>query len=369
MRTHTFRDLYEAKGPFASVLIDVGHDTEDGARQHELRVREACDRLTELGAPREAVDAVAERLGELVSQPAPVARLVVATSDGVRHDEVASLQVDQPVATWAPLPDLGAWIGHRDSVVTFVLAVVDHIGGDVSVHVSDTPQADEQSTVGGETQLVRQTGTGGWAALRFQHSTEKVWKDNADAVVDEVTSHVRAGHHLVLLAGDPQSVSLVRAGLESVPATVVELSSGSRAEDGGEDAMAEAIREALREHVVSRRVSLVHELQERRGRDYAVATGIAEVAEAFVRGQVETLLIDPAAAAETTLDVSAHPGLQLGAESFDEPLRADLALVAAAVLTDAAVSVASQRSLAAPAAALLRWDDASAAIQTRDQTS
>ena len=359
MRTHTFRDLYDSKGPFATALVDVSHDSETGAQAHELRVRAAIDELTRLGAPQEVVAAVAERLGEQVSQPAPIARLVVASPDGVRYDEVATLRVDQPVATWAPLPDLGTWIGHRDSVVTFVLAVVDHVGGDVSVHVSDAPQAEEESSVGGETQFVHQTGVGGWSALRYQHSTEKVWKENANAVVEEITSHVRAGHHLVLLAGDPQSLGLVREGLESLPATVVELSSGSRAEDGGDEAMEQAIREALTEHVVTRRVSLVHDLQERRGRDYAVATGIDAVAEAFVRGQVETLLIDPNAAAETTLDIASHPGLELGAESFDGPVRSDLALVAAAVLTDAAVSVASQRTLGGvPAAALLRWDDA-----------
>lgn len=357
MHSHIFRDLYDAKGPFATALIDVAHDSENGAREHELRVRAACDQLTELGAPQDVVDTVSERLGEQVNEPAPVARLVVATHDGVRYDEVAALQADEPVATWAPLPDLGAWIGHRDSVVTFVLALVDHVGGDVSVHVSDAPEAEEESTVGGDTNVVHQTGTGGWAALRFQHRTEKTWRDNADAVVEEITAHVRAGHHLVLLAGDPQSVALVRKGLESVPANVVELSSGNRAEDGGDEAMDEAIRDALQEHVVSRRLSLIHELQEREGRDYAVATGVDDIAGAFVLGQVETLLIDPRAAAQTTLDLAAHPGLQLGTEAFDEPLRADLALIAAAVFTDAAVTVTSQRALGGvPAAALLRWD-------------
>src|SRR3712207_4888199 len=114
MRTHTFRDLYDAKGPFATALIDVAHDSENGAHEHELRARAACERLAELGATQEVVDAVSERLAEQVNQPAPVARLVVATPDGVTYDEVAALRDDTPVATWAALPDLGAWIGRSE---------------------------------------------------------------------------------------------------------------------------------------------------------------------------------------------------------------------------------------------------------------
>jgi hypothetical protein len=354
MDTTTLSDLYQSPGPFATAFVDVGHDSENGEHEHELRVRSACDALREQGADEAVVTAVAGRLGELVTEPSPVARLVVANADGVVHDEVAATRVDNPTATWAPLPDLARWIEHRDSSVTFVLALVDHEGGDVALYSSDVPEAEEESSVGGEERFVHKVPVGGWSALRYQHTTDNVWARNADAVVEEVLSHVRRGHRLVLLAGDPQSRGLVRDGLSGTEADLVELESGSRAEDGGDEAQAQAVREALLEHVVGRRLARVHQLRERLGRGEGAVAGIDDVAEAFVRGQVDTLLLDPAAAAEQEIKPGTYRGLSIGTQ---DTVRADQALVAAAVLTSADVSVVGRTALGGqPVAALLRWD-------------
>ncbi len=357
MLTTRLTDLYGAPGPFATVILDVSHDTESGRHEHELRVRAATDELAGQGAPETVVKEVSERLAELVSDPPPVTRTVVASSAGVLFDDVSHSRTDRPVVTWSPLPDLALWVEHQDTVTPFVLAVVDHEGGDVAVHDSDVPQAAEQESAGGETHHIHKVPVGGWSALRYQHVTENVWARNAEAVADEIISQVRAGYHLVLLAGDPQSLPTVLARLEDSPATVVQLDTGSRARDGGDEAMQQAVREALMEHVVARRLEDVHTLRDRLGMDDAVATGVRDVADAFVRGQVDTLLLDPPAAAELTVDPADHPGLGLGAEQLTGPVRADQALVAAAVSTSAAVSVTPSAAMGgAPVAALLRWD-------------
>jgi hypothetical protein len=357
MDTAPLSDLFQASGPFATVLVDVSRDNENAEHEHELRVRAACDDLTEQGADEAVVAAVRDRLSEQVGQAAPVSRLVVANADGVLLDEVASQRVDRPVASWGVLPDLAHWIEHKDGVLTFVLAVVDHEGGDVAVYHSDVPDPEQESTEGSDSQFVNKVPVGGWSALRYQHVTENVWAENAEAVAERVNEHIRAGHDLVLLTGDPQSVPLVRERLEDKEVTVVELESGRRAEDGGDDAMQQAIREALMAQTVERRLALSHELKDRLGRDHAVATGAHDVADAFVRGQVDTLLLDPSAAAELTLDLEKHPGLAVAAQPPQGPVRADQALVAAAVLTGAKVAVTRRATLGgAPIAALLRWD-------------
>lgn len=87
------------------------------------------------------------------------------------------------------------------------------------------------------------------------------------------------------------------------------------------------------------------------GRASAVATGLQEVADAFVRGQVETLLLDPGQAAHLTLTLTDQ---LLGSAPEDLDLRADLALLAAA--TGADVRVAPSTLGGNPVAALLRWD-------------
>ena len=359
MRTTRLTDLYQHDGPFASVTLDVSHATESGAHEHDLRVRDVCQTLIDAGAEGRAVDAVSTRLREELDEAAPVARTVVATADGVIFDETIHGAVDRPSATWGPLPDLAAWIEHQDAATGFVLAVVDHVGGDVAVYTSDVPEPTETTTAGGETTHVHKVPTGGWSALRYQRETENVWKENARDVTEEIVSAVRTGPDLVLLAGDPRSRALVAEGLEDAHVQVVQLESGSRAEDGGDDALQDAIRQALLEHTVARRVALAHTLQDRLGSDTAVATGVSDVAEAFVRGQVETLLLDPASAADLTLTPQDFPGLLVGPAPQQAALPADQALVAAAALTGADVAVGSTATFrGAPVAALLRWDQA-----------
>jgi hypothetical protein len=360
MHTTQLSSLYSATGPFASVTTDVSHDSENGEHEHELRVRSACDSLTEQGADPEVVEQVSARLSELVKDPAPVGRTVVATAaDGIVLDEVTHARVDRPAAAWGPLPDLSAWVRHQDGIVQFVLAVVDHEGGDVAVYDSDVPQPHEQSTVGGETLHVHHVPVGGWSALRYQHVTENVWAQNARAVADEITRQVRAGQQLVLLAGDPQSRPVVVEALEDSPATVVEVASGTRAADGGDEALQQAVREALMEHVVARRLELADLLKDRLGRDGAATVSVADVADAFVRGQVDTLLIDLDAAAQAQLDLADHPGLAFGSVVPDGPVRADLGLLAAAAATGADVRVVPKAALQGqPVGALLRWQQA-----------
>jgi hypothetical protein len=152
-------------------------------------------------------------------------------------------------------------------------------------------------------------------------------------------------------------VGQVAEGLEKSEATVIRLESGGRAVDGGDEAQRDAIREALLEYSVARRLELVHRLRDRLGQDFAVATGARDVADAFVRGQVETLILDPEAAATIQLAVRDHPGLDLGVELDGEPVRADQALIAAAVRTGAEVTALPKSAIGgAPVAALLRWD-------------
>ena len=354
MDTSTLSKVYQSDGPFATVLVDVGHESENGAHEHELRVRAAREALREQGAPEGVVTAVGDRLGELVPQPVPVARLVVVTADGVQHDETAAFQVDDPVATWGPLPDLARWIEHADGAVTFVLAVVDHEGGDVAVHRSDLPSPEQTASVHGSTENIHQVGADDWGSLKYQHRTENVWAHNAAEVADRITSHVRAGNRLVLLAGDPRSRSLVRERLDGTHAEVVDLESGSRADDGGEEALQAAVRGALLEQVVRRRVGRVHELRERLGRGEGAVAGLDDVTGACVRGQVATLLLDPAAAAQQELAPGTYRGLSIGTQ---ETVPADVGLVAAAALTSADVAIVSSATLGGePVAALLRWD-------------
>jgi hypothetical protein len=368
MRTERIADLYADAGPFASVHIDVSRDNENAEHQVELQTRAACEQLERQGAPTAVIETIRERLAENTHAPAPVSRTLVATeAGGVLLDEVVHRRTEQPTAVWGPVPDVSAWIDAQDATIPFVLALVDHEGGDVSTFVSDLPDPEDTTSVGGddEPEHVQKVAGGGWSHMRYQNTSENIWARNAQAVAEEISSRVADGYHLVVLAGDPKSRSQVHQLLgDSGPAEVLELPEGGRSQDGGDEALHENVRDLLRSQVVARRLDAVHTLKDRLGRDEAVAIGVKDVADAFVRGQVDTLMLDPAAAAEHEVSPSDHPGLVLGSGSVDGPVRADLGLVAAAVLTGAEVRVSSRATLGgAPVAALLRWD------QTAEGTS
>ncbi|MEU0090691.1 Vms1/Ankzf1 family peptidyl-tRNA hydrolase [Kribbella sp. NPDC006257] len=257
--------VFEADGPFATATVDVSHDSESGAQEHELRVRSVCEQLTQQGAGETVVQQVAGRLIEQVGEPAPVARTVVANAGGVVFDETFHERIDQPSVHWGPLPELSGWIRSAERNIRFVLALVDHKGGDIAVYQSDVPEPESETSAGGETTHVHKVPVGGWSALRYQHETENVWRRNAQAVTEELDSVIASGVRLVLLAGDPRSVAEVEERLKKPQATVVRLETGSRAEDGGDEAQQQAIREALLEYAVARKLELHHQLQDRLG--------------------------------------------------------------------------------------------------------
>lgn len=359
MRAERIAHLYADPGPFAALLLDVSRETESGAHEVDIRCRNAADQLIAAGAPDHLVAAMVERVGASVGVPAPASQIVVGTERGVLLDDIVHAQTAQTTAVWADLPDLGTWIAHEDGAPPFVLALVDHEGGNVITYGADHIKAHEDTSVRETDTHEHKVRGGGLSHRRFQQTAENVWAHNADAVVDVVSSRISAGLRLVVVAGDPTSRSHVRSALAEHPHVgVVELEHGGRARDGGDDALHDAIRKVLAEHVMSERLSAAHELRERLGRGDGAVTGISDIAEAFVRGQVETLMLDPSAAAEEVISPREHPGFELTSDGPDGDVRADMALIAAAARTNADTVVLPPKAvLDTPAAALLRWSN------------
>jgi hypothetical protein len=358
MKSDRLASIYADPGPFASAYVEVSRDQEQGNRVVELAVRAVCDALAEQGAPTEVLDAVQDRLLEGTGQPAPISRCVVATERGILFDELTRSHHARPVSTWSPLPDVAAWLRDASQQVPFVLALVDHEGGDVTTYSADDMVPEREASVGEPSKYEHKVRGGGWSHLNWQRSAETVWVRNAAEVVAEIEQQVRTGPDVVILAGDEHSRSLVTEHLpDAISAHLRVLDRAGRPVDGGDDALAADVESVLRDVVVAKQLRLVHELKERMGRGESLALGVRDVADAFVRGQVDQLMLDPASAADFTLRPSDHPGLALGANTPADELRADQALIAAACMTDADIAVATSATMGgAPVAALLRWN-------------
>jgi hypothetical protein len=358
MKSDRLTSIYSDSGPFASAYLEVSRDQEQGDRIVELGVRAVGEELEARGAPPEVVDEVQERLFRSTGQPAPISRCVIATQRGVLLDELTRSHHAHPVITWGPLPDVAAWLSDASGQIPFVLALVDHEGGDVTTYSANDMVPEREASVGEPSKYEHKVRGGGWSHLNWQRSAETIWAQNAAEVAAEIERQIRNGPELVILAGDVHSRSQVTDRLpDTISAEVRVLDRSGRPVDGGDDALAADVESVLRDVVVARQLRLVHELKERMGRGASVAVGVRDVADAFVLGQVDRLMIDPEAAAGFTLRPSDHPGLPLGVKATEEEIRADQALIAAACMTDADIAVATAGTMGgAPVAGLLRWN-------------
>ena len=356
-------------GPFATAYADVSRVAAAGDDEVALTARAAHDELVGYGCPAPVAEALREALGKSTHEGGEVARVVVASEQGVVFSALVRGRRPQPSTAWGALPDLGPWLADATLVTPFVLARVDHAGGNVATYSDGAagPLRDE-SEAGGDANFLHKTG-----AEHHEHSVEEEWKRSADDVAAEIERQVGAGVSLVLVAGEPDAVSEVRDKLGNLEAEVVELQGGRRNADGGEEAFAEEITETLRGQAVNANLGVLEELKQRlgeraQGKSSRGAAGVDEVLDALVRGQVDTLLLDPAAAAETSVDVADHPGLSIGALVPGDALPADRVLVALAALTDADVRVARRGTLGGePVAALLRWDNTATADEVASE--
>jgi hypothetical protein len=197
---------------------------------------------------------------------------------------------------------------------------------------------------------------GDWKQAQYQRSAENLWRRNAgevaDAVRDLVQQHRPA---VVVLAGDVRATGEVERALEGTQVTVVHVDSGGRNPGASEDALWEDVRRVLADLQAHREEDVAGALEERTGQGAGAARGLDAVLDAFVNGQVDTLVLDLDAAREMTVDPAEHPGLALP-DNATGPQRADLVLVAAAAATDAEVAVLPKgQSHGQGVAALLRW--------------
>lgn len=355
MKLDRISALFDDPGPFASAYVEVSR-ADTGGHAVELAARAAHDELVGLGAPAGLAEEVRGRLAIVAHWAAPVSRCVVVSERGILLDELTAVHRAQPSHAFGPLPDLAEWVQDASIVVPYVLALVDHRGGRVETYADGGAQPSRTDDVTDDSPWIHRVSDGGMSEARMQRSTDEVWAANARAISTEIRRQVTAGPDLLVLAGDVRSRQLVADDLSDLSAQVVQLEHGGRAEDGGDAALQGEIREVLRGALITERLDRLHELGQQLGRGDRMAAGVGDVAEAFVRGQVDTLYLDPKAAAEHELDPAAYPGLSFGAVEVSGRVRADQAMVALACLTSADVITAGTEHLfGTPVAAVLRW--------------
>ncbi len=383
MQLDQARPLFDRPGPFLTLHVDGSRDTEDARQQVDARWTHARQVLQGRGVSGPILGDVEERLREPTHLPGRVRRTLVADlhPDGggdVVLDDARVGETSWPeTVTVGPLPDLAGWLSSVSEQNPFVLVRADRVGADIEVHVAPSrpasgpgPASDEVS-VDGDTFDITKLPQGDWAQDKYQQRAENTWHANARLVADQVAAVAdRHRPRLVVVCGDVRARSDLAALVEDLlPATsgvsVATVESGGRAAGTSDTALWDDVRRLLAEIEARDTDALVQRLERGIAVGEGVVSGPDRVADAFVVGGVEELVLDLGQARASSVTAADHPGIALPAVALDaDGLPADQVLVAAAALTGADVSLLPPEvplpqdlALSSGVAAVLRWDD------------
>jgi len=361
--------LSTAVGPFISAYLTTFHDVENGAVTRKTAWDNVVRTLTESGVDESTITVLAD--SALTHPPQGGTRVVIASHG---HVHLATWLTTPPPGgdevTVGELPRLIPLIAARSDRVPHVVVLTDRLGADVYAFTDGDRPVEEASTGDVAPWPVHKTGTGGWAAKRFDASVEESWERSAEQVstlVEKVARDVNAG--LVIGCGDERALSLLREHLpQNLADGFVAIPGGGRHADGGDDRVAQRVEEVTLEYAARKHTEIAERFSEAMGRGEGARAGLDPVIEALQIGEVDTLLLtEEAWSADRDLGFGPDPqqlarsAQDLAAIGISDVRTAPLAdvLVRAAVGIAAEVRVLSRESPYAPregVGAVLRYD-------------
>ncbi|HVV11422.1 Vms1/Ankzf1 family peptidyl-tRNA hydrolase [Amycolatopsis sp.] len=349
MQTTTLRPLIDTSGPFTAVYFEDSHDTEDAAKQLELKWRDLRERLAAQDAPTDALDALEAAVRDGPPAVGRSGRALLAAGSEVLLDE----RLDEPPAETltrvSELPYVLPLTRYAEPGIRHVVASLDQVNATVTAY-DEHGEEIRSDGVSGRDHPVHQTRGGGPAQYEMRQRVEETIRRNVSEIADEITQVAdRTGAGLVLLAGEIQGR---RAVHEALPKRVQEIVQEVTHADVA-DELVTATKQRRRNDVLER-------FRSELGRENGLAVeGLEAVTAALLEGNVETLLIgDPGDGTvfrgdEPTQIAVTEPELHtLGASEAHEN-RADEAVPFAAIAVDAEL-IAVDSELAEGFGAILR---------------
>jgi len=331
MQTTMLRPLVSKSGPFTSVYFEDSHDTEDAAKQLDLRLRDLREQLTEQHAPDETVRAIENAVRDAPPSVGHSGRALLASGDSVVVDERFDEPPAAPVTRVSELPYLVPLTRYAEPGLRYVVASVDQVNATVEAYDEHGARI-ETDGVSGRDHPVHRVRGGGSAQYPMREHTEETLRRNVSDIAGEVVEVARrTGAQLVVLAGEIQGTRGVR---DQLPKPWQEIAQEVTHPDVVPDVIESEKRRRLEE--------VLRRFRDELGRDQGLAVqGLEAVTSALMAGNVGTLLIsDPPEATVytgnevTTIATTAAQLRTLGAAEVHER-RADEAIPVAAIAIDA----------------------------------
>ena len=380
MKLDWLKPLLGRTGPFTTVYIDATRSDPSGEMEVLDRWKGLRRDLERQGAPAKLL----EEIEDVVTRPTRVAgahgRVLIADAEGVRVDRVLADPPDRNSANHGPVPALLPAARAADEAVSYLLVEVDRQGA--NLHWSDDSgrlDSGDHEVVEGDHDELRKVKTGGgWHHDHSQNRAEDSWERNAEVVAADIDKQVaRRNPELIILTGDVREVPMLHEKLgHHAKELVVEVPGGSRADGVNREVFDERVKATLEAYRARRREAVLDHFRQEQGRGAAAVTQLGDVIEVLRRGQVDELILLEAVTtnasplADRTAWVGPDP-LQIalsrdeleamGVDEGARELRADIALVRAALGQDAGLTFAVDGSvdLIDGVGAVLRWHDPS----------
>jgi hypothetical protein len=349
MQPDRFRSLLTSHGPYCSVYFDDSHDTEDAGTQIELKWRALREQLEQQGAE----PALTERIGAVIAEGPPAVgrsgRAVVASADGVLVNEHL-IRPTAPMVRVSPLPYIVPVVEHGEEHPTYVVAAVDHEGGDFAVHRGGAVSATTVDGGGFPVHKASSAESSGYGDP--QRSAEGARQKNIREVAEALTSLVDdVDPAVVFIVGEVQSRSdFVKDLPDRVASRAVHLSVGAR-HSGFDD---EQLHHEIEQEFQRRRLAVIDQAAQQfpaaiGGQSGLATEGLDGVTAALRAGAVETLIIGDIGDATvvagddlTTVAPNENVLSELGTAPT-QVLRADEALPMLAISTGAALVRTDER--------------------------
>ncbi|HZB50738.1 MAG TPA: hypothetical protein VE547_16750, partial [Mycobacteriales bacterium] len=134
IRLDRLTELLTAPGPYATAYLDATRSEELGPKKVDKRWRALRETLSEQGADDSTLDAMEAAVGGHTDVPGAHGQLLVGAGGRLRYDLALPLPPRRETARWSPLPHLMPSIAQLGRRVPHVVALVDRVGADITVH-------------------------------------------------------------------------------------------------------------------------------------------------------------------------------------------------------------------------------------------
>jgi hypothetical protein len=283
--------LYELPSPVVTWYLATPAPAEDSPARLDIAWKNAMRELTELGVADETREALLA--ARSTDEGRNGTRVLVAAGGKVHLDRSLPAPALASGLSIGPMPRLFpliAWLGARRS---HVVVLADRAGGEVIAYPATGEQPKEEVSAQTAEWPLHKTGTGGWAAKRFEATVEESWERSAERVATLVDDVVRrADPAVVVAAGDERAITLLREHLPvAVHERFVGIPGGGRHADGSDGEVSRRVAEAVAQSAAYDEAELLGRFAQALGRGEGAADGVHATVRALQQAQVETLLV------------------------------------------------------------------------------